>query len=102
MNPLSDEIIAGLSPGIRDLVIRLNSLGFYTTDSGDGSNFAAGMEGALPVPMVAVKTTRLDFFQDSHRLQNELDYWYPDAWSVQASYDPRDHSCLLLATKGAP
>ena len=37
-----------ICPGARDLVKRLHELGLETTDSGDGSNHAEGMEGALP------------------------------------------------------
>ena len=37
-----------ICPGARDLVKFLHSLGLETTDSGDGSNHEAGMEGSLP------------------------------------------------------
>ena len=40
------EVIAACDPGIRDVVQALRSLGFDTTDSGDGSK-AAWMECAL-------------------------------------------------------
>jgi len=36
-----------LAPGIKDLVIELNELGYTTTDSGDGSNLAKGMTCGL-------------------------------------------------------
>lgn len=51
---LSEAEAAGLSPGIRDLVIALNEAGFDTTDSGDGSNWKEGMLCALPYRHVAI------------------------------------------------
>ena len=43
-----------LSPGVADLVLSLNRAGLITSDSGDGSNHAAGMECALPLPHVFI------------------------------------------------
>lgn len=37
-----------LDPGIRELALELIRNGYATTDSGDGTNYANGMEGALP------------------------------------------------------
>lgn len=42
--PAEDDV----SPGVRHLVDLLNAAGYETTDSGDGSNHAAGMGCALP------------------------------------------------------
>lgn len=47
------EDIAGLDPGIRKTVLWLNSLGFVTCDSGDGSK-AETMECARDYPHVVV------------------------------------------------
>ncbi len=46
--------IAELSPGIRQAVMWFNERGYETTDSGDGSNFEAGMECALEYPHVVI------------------------------------------------
>lgn len=61
--PMSDGDREGLSPGIRLLVEALDAAGFRTTDSGDGTNWAAGMECALPYRHVAVS---LAPWQDRH------------------------------------
>lgn len=48
-------MIAACAPGIRRTVAWLRSLGFDTTDSGDGkANVHAGIEGACEFPMVAI------------------------------------------------
>lgn len=82
-----------LDPGIRDVVRRLNDAGFTTTDSGDGVS-KQGMECAIDVPNVACRTTTATMFTDADRLATVLD----SEWAIQASYDPRDGSCVLLAT----
>lgn len=51
---LPPEVVAELSPGVRDLVVWLRRHGFETTDSGDGSSHATGMECALPFPHVVM------------------------------------------------
>jgi hypothetical protein len=45
---------AVLSPEVRDLVLALRAAGLFTSDSGDGSNWEAGMTCALPYPHVFV------------------------------------------------
>lgn len=99
---LKQEVIDKLSPGVRDLVIYLNHCGFETTDSGDGSNYADGMEGAMPVPMVAVKVEASEFFVRAVDLHYILNQWEKDQWDVQANYSPKDGVCVLLATRGVP
>lgn len=51
---MSVEDREGLSPGIRLLVEGLNAVGYHTCDSGDGSNWEAGMGCALPYRHVMV------------------------------------------------
>lgn len=51
--PREDDI----SPDVRDLVVALQAAGFATTDSGDGSNHAEGMECALPYRHVFILTS---------------------------------------------
>lgn len=65
---LSEVVVAGLSPGVRDLVVWLNEQGFWTSDSGDGSNHAAGMEGAFPYPSVVMFVRLEDLIPEARRL----------------------------------
>ena len=44
-----------LCPGIKHVVLWLNSLGYKTTDSGDGSHYMDGMDCAVPDPMVVIE-----------------------------------------------
>lgn len=57
-----------LSPDIRNVVRMLREYGFDTTDSGDGSRFAAGDEQGYPVPMVAIKVSPADLVSETDRL----------------------------------
>lgn len=106
---MSPEVVKKLSPDIRDLVVWLNAQGFETTDSGDGSNYAAGMECAVPLRMVAIKVDRPgDLAGIAERLYRLLldhgvDFTSkesdPDGSStpqIQASYDPHDGSAVVL------
>jgi hypothetical protein len=110
---LPDEVIDGLSPGIRELVIWLNAMGFETSDSGDGSNAAAGMECALEMPMVAIPVPSAKLISESIRLKERLEARGVDftkavkvdcdegtegvAWPIiQATYDPVDESSLIV------
>jgi hypothetical protein len=43
-----------LSPGVRALVFALREAGLFTVDSGDGSNYEAGMDCAMPYPHVFI------------------------------------------------
>ncbi len=45
---------SSLSPGVRMLVEAPREAGLEATDSGDGSNYEAGMECALPFPHVFI------------------------------------------------
>lgn len=67
MKPFDYE---SLSPGIREVVRTLRCAGIDTTDSGDGSNHTAGMECAVPFPMVAAWTspTRLQLDLETARV----------------------------------
>lgn len=46
--------LADISPGVRKLVAALREAGLWTSDSGDGSNYEAGMDCALPFPHVFI------------------------------------------------
>jgi len=54
--PLPTLDPSDLSPGVRELVVALREAGLFTTDSGDGSNYEAGMGCAMPFPHVFVLT----------------------------------------------
>jgi len=109
---LKQAVIDGLSPGIKELVLWLNEQGFETTDSGDGTNAAAGMECAVEYPMVVMvvdKPGRL--VDEAQRLYKALrgrgiqfdhakrGYTSDDTicWpQIQASYDPADGTAVIL------
>lgn len=101
--PLTQDEIDGLSPGVRDLVVDMREAGFYTTDSGDGSNYAAGMECAVPFKMVAVLCGPLELAQTADRLAS----WLIDrgldwpAWRVEASYNPGDGTAIVLLSESS-
>lgn len=44
-----------ISPHLKDCIEYLWSLGYQTTDSGDGSNYAEGMEGSLPFDHIVIQ-----------------------------------------------
>ena len=97
VEPIDYEAI---DPGIRDTVRLLREHGFETTDSGDGvTKLGSGWSDteAMPFPHVACHVTRDTLFAEADRLATVL--LIP--WSIQASYDPRDKSYVLLATLAA-
>ena len=87
MPELDQKTIDGLSPGVRDLVVWLNSHGFETTDSGDGSNHAAGMDGAVEFPLISVVTKPATMPADAGRLMRAM-----IARGVQFGPGPNDPS----------
>lgn len=64
-----------LDPGVRELVVWLRSLGFNTSDSGDGkSKFEAGLtveDGVLPFPHV-----NIDLSKEEESLEKQCDRLY--------------------------
>ena len=89
-----------LSPGVRHLVLWLNQQGFKTTDSGDGSNHADGMECAVPHPMVAIVCRAERMVDEARRLKVLLEerglVFKADGPDIQASYDPADDSAVIV------
>ena len=83
-----------ISPGIRDLVREINEVhGIQTCDSGDGSNYRAGMECALPDKHVFMYFATRGAAKDA---QGRLQKLYPDA-TVQITdpdIDPGDYVLL--------
>lgn len=95
---IDEKTLAEVDPGIRDLVRRLNEIGFETTDSGDGVSKPADwyISGeAMPYPNVACVTTPFWMVQEANLLAATLGR----EWNVEASYNPRDGKAILLATK---
>ena len=98
-----------LSPGVRNLVIWLNENGHETTDSGDGSNYKEGMEGAMPIPMVIIHTTKEDMIDSVGVLRKDLeelgvkfgkesDLPLEEAPNIEVSYSPIDGETFILLT----
>lgn len=85
---------AALDPGIREVVVRLRSFGFETTDSGDGLS-KRGEGRVFNFPHVAITVKKQAMFKEAYRLQAVLG----DEWSVEGSFDPKDGSCILFASK---
>ncbi|HEX7769382.1 MAG TPA: hypothetical protein VF422_05060 [Dokdonella sp.] len=97
-----------LDPGIADVVIMLRNLGFHPTDSGDGvskpddarvfdvkhviCSFDAEKFGDMPA------IAEQQFIGEAKRLQHVLG----SGWKVEASFDVRENSYILLATKDEP
>lgn len=90
-------------PGIRQTVLWLQSLGYETTDSGDGySN--EGMEGALDFPHVVIHLDLpANLIAEADRLMEILaakgiDFTPVDMDSpyVEASYQPAKPSAMLF------
>lgn len=110
---LDEGVVTSLSPGVRDLVILLNELGFRTCDSGDGSNYAHGMGCAVPFPMIAIETDRSNLCSEADRLMHVLEERgvsfepktqeagedSPEAQfpHIDATYSPQDgHAVIVL------
>ncbi len=87
-----------LTPGIRKTVLWLRSLGFDTTDSGDGvTNVEAEMEGAIDIAHVHIQTTPLKMVSVARNLQDAVEAKgiKLEAGMIQATYDPVDHSAIV-------
>lgn len=88
-----------ISPGVRDLVMWLRSLGYDTIDSGDGSNHDAGMGCALPYKHVFVRipdketlTWWADRFHSFILAGTEYAHY-----RVEATYSPGEPAIILLS-----
>lgn len=95
VDPLTDEEVAGLDPGIRDLVLTLQRHGFETTDSGDGvSKPADWYESGCAIDFAHVWIT-IDVDEivpESIRCQDVVG----DKWTVEATYQPLTASTTIL------
>lgn len=87
-----------LCPGIRACVAYLNKVGFETTDSGDGSHFAAGMECAWEEPMVVIQATEhtmVGLSRQLHRLVHDKQNLA--GIQIEATYSPVDGVASVIA-----
>ena len=95
---LGDFDYSQLDPGIVGIVRVLRYLGFNTVDSGDGeTKLVAGYDPAeiIPYPHVAIATSEDKLIPDARRLTRVLG----KEWTIQATFDPRDDSSLILIMK---
>lgn len=97
--------ITEINPNIRKLVKWLNANCFKTTDSGDGSNYEAGMEGALPFPMVAIVVAPEEIISETDRLCILMSKQFglrfgaePEGPNIEASYNPGDGHTMIVLT----
>ena len=81
-----------LDPGIRDVVRRLVECGFITTDSGDGVTKPAEQR-TMDIPHVMCVTAAETLIAAAGYMQTVLG----DDWTIQASYNPKDGSAVLVA-----
>lgn len=100
-----------ISPGIRELVRKLNEAGFVTTDSGDGSNYENGMECAIPFPNVHIDPVPNDdgSYHEATKgiiarlctsnLLLTLESWeiHPKPGQIQLTYDPVGDAQWILS-----
>lgn len=90
--------VARLSPNIRKTVMWLRSHGFETTDSGDGTNHAAGMECAFKYANVFMQVDPSLMLQEAHRLLKLVNsHGNPSKYfSIEVSYSPIDEIAMLM------
>ena len=108
VEPLTNEQVAGLQPGIRNAVLWLRERGYDTCDSGDGTAHAAGMEGAVPWPMVVIRhgedtpenrlTHRASGLMDL-LIEHGLPFSGDERVQIEATYDPHDDTAIILLTE---
>jgi hypothetical protein len=88
-----------LDTGIREIVRTINLRGYATSDSGDGCSKPAHPD-VLPFAHVAVPSNPLYMVAAANHLFLALDNdpKIPIGFQVQASYDPKDRSAIILVT----
>jgi hypothetical protein len=90
--------INDISEGVRTEVQQLNDFGFETCDSGDGSNYKAGMSCALPYRHV------FGYIPEGMAMEvcaQALQDLYPMA-HVEVSYSPDQARFFMLYLDGQP
>jgi hypothetical protein len=109
---LEPHEIEALAPGIRGAVLWLRQHGFNTTDSGDGSNADAGMEGALPISHVMMTCAPGELAAECNRLrlllrernavvlEEQIDLSGRPGLVILGSYDPVSEVAVIALTEG--
>lgn len=89
-----------LQPKIRGAVEFFRALDYETTDSGDGSAFQEGMEGAFEMPMVAITWDRpWSLIAATKHIHNALAELIPTSlFYVEASFAPEDGVAIIIIT----
>lgn len=89
----TDEI----QPRMRRLVALLQSVGFQTTDSGDGvTNVEAGMEDALDFPHVFMTCDSRKLVEEARRLLTIVRTWIrATEFQIECTYSPVDDTAVL-------
>lgn len=97
---LAAEEEADLSQGIKSIVVLLNENGWEISDSGDGSSYEAGMECAIPEPMVVVVVGRpIELGSTCDGLFRFLGAKLPgNKITIQGNYSPNDGISSILLT----
>ncbi len=103
VHPLSPEILEGISPGVRQLIVDLRAAGFDTCDSGDGSNFENGMACAVPVRMVAIVVSKEELIPETERLAQWCQDYPLDwpAYQIEGSWNPAEVTPMILITEAS-
>ena len=94
-----ERFIDELNPNIKGAVRFFWNHGYVTTDSGDGTNYEAGMEGALPYDHVAIQLSPSgDFINRVDYLQVLLDQYGCTEVVVEGTFFPREGICIALVS----
>ena len=105
---MNDINVQALDPGIREIVVKLREAGFETTDSGDGASKPAPgivipfphVVIVTPFPHVVIKSSPPNLNDDADRvysfLAKENLMNFGNFGKVEATYDPADHSAVIL------
>jgi len=86
----------GICPGIRGAVAFFRANGFETTDSGDGSYFKMGMEGAMEEPMVAMKSSPDTLARDAQQVWDLIDVEGRECPAIEATYYVSEDTAIIL------
>ena len=97
MNSIKLKMDYELCPGIKNAVIWLQARGWHTTDSGDGTHLAEGMEDAFPYDHVFIQ---IGYDEDWRSLTNLLYAQLQEAncsnVEIQLMYSPKDQIPLIM------
>lgn len=89
-----------IDEGVRDLVRKLREeYRFETTDSGDGSNYEAGMECAIPDRHVFMKVAPAKCLNYAWQIHEDFKSEYPDL-VVEVTYRVGDLAFILFYPDG--